>query len=157
MKDLPPNCVSTFGREIEWLPYRLSAPEGTTAGTILAGNASPTPGTDTEGVTAVIKSYCKADLTEMVTGTALDLKISPKTLSGENGIAALKSLLLGFIRLGGFFVQIDTVSAQTLKAAQKNPQEYKTLSVRVSGWNARFVTLTKEWQDMIIQRTEYNV
>lgn len=148
--------VSTFGREIEWLPYRLSAPEGTTAGTILAGNASPTPGTDTEGVTAVIKSYCKADLTEMVTGTALDLKISPKTLSGENGIAALKSLLLGFIRLGGFFVQIDTVSAQTLKAAQKNPQEYKTLSVRVSGWNARFVTLTKEWQDMIIQRTEYN-
>lgn len=147
--------VSTFGREIEWLPSRLSTPEGFTSGTILASNSSPTPGTDTEGVTAVIKSYCKADLSEMVTGCALDLKISPKSLSGDNGIVAIKSLIRGFICLGGYFLQINSVSAETLKSAQKNPQKYKTLSVRVSGWNARFITLTKEWQDMIIQRTEY--
>ena len=43
-----------------------------------------------------------------------------------------------------------------LKKAQENPSEFKTLSVRVSGWNARFITLTKEWQDMVIQRTEHN-
>ena len=93
----------------------------------------------------------------MVTGTALDLRISPQALSGESGLAALMALLRGFVALGGYFLQIDTVSSETLRRAQQHPQEYKTLSVRVSGWNARFVTLTREWQDMIIGRTEQNV
>lgn len=152
-----PAGVSTFGREIGWAQNRLAAAEGTRAGAVLAGNASPSPGTDTEGVTAVIRSYCRADLSEMVTGAALDLKISPQALSGEGGISSLKSLLRGFVKLGGYFLQIDAVSAQTLRNAQQNPKEYKTLSVRVSGWNARFITLTREWQDMIIGRTEQNV
>ena len=152
-----PAGVSTFGREIAWAQNRLAAAEGTLGGEVLASNASPSPGTDTEGVTAIIKSYCKADLSEMVTGAALDLKISPQALSGEGGISALKALLRGFVKLGGFFLQIDTVSAQTLRNAQQNPKKYKTLSVRVSGWNARFITLTREWQDMIIGRTEQNV
>ena len=151
-----PAGVSTFGREINWLPNRLATPEGSVKGDILAGNASPTPGTDTEGITAVIKSYTKANLSEMVTGTALDLKIAPTSIQGENGIVALKELIRGFVKLGGYFMQIDSVSAETLKKAQENPKEYKTLSVRVSGWNARFITLTKEWQNMIIQRTEHN-
>ena len=152
-----PAGVSTFGREINWLPNRLATAQGSKIGTILAGNTSPTPGTDTEGATAVIKSYCKADLSEMVTGAALDLKIAPSTLSGENGITVLKSLIRSFVKLGGYFLQIDTVNADILKKAQLNPNEYKTLSVRVSGWNARFITLTKEWQNMIIQRTEHNL
>ena len=151
-----PAGVSTFGREIDWLPNRLATPEGTTVGTVLAGNASPTPGTDTEGITAVIKSYCKADLSKMVTGTALDLKISPTSIQGNNGLVALKQLIRSFVQLGGYFMQLDCVSAETLKKAQENPQDYKTLSVRVSGWNARFITLTKEWQDMVIQRTEHH-
>ncbi|MBO5224434.1 MAG: hypothetical protein J6C23_07980 [Clostridia bacterium] len=152
-----PAGVSTFGREINWLPDRLASPQGSKIGTILAGNTSPTPGTDTEGATSVIKSYCKANLSEMVTGAALDLKIAPSTLSGENGITVLKSLIKSFVKLGGYFLQIDTVNADTLKKAQQSPSEYKTLSVRVSGWNARFITLTKEWQDMVIQRTEHNL
>lgn len=151
-----PAGVSTFGRELDWLPNRLATPEGTTVGTVLAGNASPTPGTDTEGITAVIKSYCKADLSKMVTGTALDLKISPTSIQGDNGLVALKQLIRSFVKLGGYFMQLDSVSAETLKKAQENPQDYKTLSVRVSGWNARFITLTKEWQDMVIQRTEHH-
>lgn len=151
-----PAGISTFGREINWLPDRLATASGAKKGIILAGNTSPTPGTDTEGATAVIKSYCKADLSKMVTGAALDLKISPQVLTGENGIKSLKALIKGFVDLGGFFVQIDIVNTETLKKAQENPKEYKTLSVRVSGWNARFITLTKEWQDMVIQRTEHN-
>jgi formate C-acetyltransferase len=95
-----PAGVSTFGREINWLPNRLAAPEGKVKGTILAGNASPTPGTDTEGVTAVMKSYTKANLAEMVTGTALDLKISPTAIQGDNGIVVLKELIRVFVKLG---------------------------------------------------------
>jgi len=104
----------------------------------------------------MIRSYCKADLKKMGTGAALDVKLAPGTLKGENGVAALVALIEGFCRLGGYFMQLDVVDAKTLKRAQENPEAYKTLSVRVSGWNARFVTLDREWQNMIIERTEKN-
>lgn len=152
-----PAGVSTFGREIDWLPFRLAAPEGSRKGQILAGNASPTPGTDSQGATAVIRSYTRGELSEMTTGTALDLRLYPKCLEGETGVAALEALIRGFVSLGGYFVQIDAVSPETLRAAREHPEQYKTLSVRVSGWNARFVTLTKEWQDMVIQRAEHTL
>ena len=62
----------------------------------------------------------------------------------------------GFLALSGFFMQLDAVDTQTLLEAQKDPQKFKTLSVRVSGWNARFVTLNREWQNMIIERNAQN-
>ncbi len=150
-----PAGVSTFGRQIDWAPVRCATAFGRKKGDVLASNASATPGTDTEGATALVKSYCKADLTRLQSGAALDLKLTPKTIAGENGLSALIGLLYGFINLGGFFMQVDTVDSEVLRQAQENPEMYKTLSVRISGWNARFVTLQKEWQDMIIERTEH--
>lgn len=144
--------VSTFGRQVDWLPNRTATAFGYRKGDILAGNDSPTPGTDCAGATAMIKSHCKADLVRQSCGAALDVKILPATLEGENGAEALVGLMRGFLALNGCFLQLDAVDVQTLRAAQENPQDYKTLSVRVSGWNARFVTLNKEWQNMIIQR-----
>lgn len=145
--------VSTFGRQIEWAPLRVPSPMGTKKCAILSGNASPTPGTDTEGATAVVKSYCKADLRKQVSGAALDIRLHPSSVSGENGTAALAALYRTFVALNGFFMQTDVIDSSVLVAAREHPEEYKTLSVRVSGWNARFVTLNREWQDMIIQRT----
>jgi len=145
--------VSTFGRQIEWAPYRAAVPFGRKRGEVLSGNLSPTPATDYNGATAIIKSYCKANHRALTCGSALDLKLHPSAIKGENGNTALVSLMEGFIKLGGFFMQIDVIDAEILKAAQQNPQDYKTLSVRVSGWNARFVTLDENWQQMIIQRT----
>ena len=124
------------------------------AGDILSGNASPTPGTDFSGATSIIKSYCKADLKKMVTGTALDIHLHAKSCSGDDGLQALISLLKGFVSLGGFFVQIDVADSSILKEARLHPERYQSLSVRVSGWNARFATLDKDWQDMIIERME---
>lgn len=144
--------VSTFGRQIDWLPNRTATVFGYRKGDILAGNDSPTPGTDCAGATAMIKSHCKADLVRQSCGAALDVKILPATLSGSNGVDALVGLMRGFLALDGFFLQMDTVDVQTLLEAQAHPQDYKTLSVRVSGWNARFVTLNREWQSMIIER-----
>ena len=63
---------------------------------------------------------------------------------------ALIALMKGFVALGGFFVQPDVADVALLKEAQEHPENYQNLSVRVSGWNARFVTLCKEWQDMVI-------
>jgi len=145
--------VSTFGRQINWMDSRVPSPMGTLQGAILAGNDSPTPGTDTEGATAVIKSYCKADLVKQASGAALDIRLHPTSVSGENGVAALIGLYKTFLALGGFFMQTDVLDSAVLLDAREHPEQYKTLSVRVSGWNARFVTLNREWQDMIIERT----
>lgn len=147
-----PAGVSTFGRQIEWACNRSACPHGRLRSEILSGNTSPTPGSDTAGASAIIKSYCKADLTKMVTGSALDIHLFPSSVSGEEGLSALSSLIRGFEKLGGFFMQIDVVDAEILKEAKKHPENFGSMSVRVSGWNARFVTLNEEWQDMIIER-----
>lgn len=148
-----PAGVSTFGRQLEWSPWRMATPNGKKAHEILSGNFSPTPGTDREGATAIIKSYCKADLKRTVSGAALDIKLLPAAANGEKGIASIASLIRGFVQLGGHFMQLDVADAQLLKEAQEHPENYQHLSVRVSGWNARFVTLNKQWQDMIIAQT----
>ena len=146
--------VSTFGRQIEWAPARYATPFGRKAGEVLSGNCSPTPGTDKNGAAAIIKSYCKADLVRQHTGAALDIGFIPSSIGSDNAVSALSGLIMGFVKLGGFFMQIDTVDKNTLIDAQKNPENYQNLSVRVSGWNARFVTMSKQWQDMIIERTK---
>ena len=145
--------VSTFGRQVDWAPARMASAFGKKAGEVLAGNLSPTPGTDHNGANAIIKSYCKADLRKQYTGAALDIGFVPSNLETDNAVIAICGLIKGFLLLGGFFMQMDTVDAKTLLDAQKNPGDYPELSVRVSGWNARFVTMSKEWQDLVIERT----
>ena len=149
-----PSGVSTFGRQIDWASGRFASPFGSRAGKVLSGNLSPTPGTDFDGATAVIRSYCKCALEKQTTGAALDVKLLSENLRGEAGITAITSLLDGFVRLGGCFMQFDVISAETLRDAQLHPENYQTLSVRVSGWSARFVTLNRQWQDMIIEQSQ---
>ena len=149
-----PGGVSTFGRQLEWAPTRLATPFGRHAGEVLAANASPTPGTDQKGATAIIRSYCSADLSRLTTGAALDVKLLPSCVEGEDGIDAIVSLVRGFCSLGGFFMQPDVMDASALRAAKECPQDHQTLSGRVSGWNARFVTLDENWQDMVIDQYE---
>ena len=103
----------------------------------------------------MIRSYCKADLSKQTSGAALDVKLLPSSVKDESGLQALMSLLRGFVLLGGFFMQPDVVDASLLREAQEHPEDYQTLSVRVSGWNARFVTLNKHWQDMVIEQNEH--
>ncbi|MBQ6164129.1 MAG: hypothetical protein IJK23_06620 [Clostridia bacterium] len=88
-------------------------------------------------------------------GAALDLRLLPSDVRGEEGLDALCALLRGFVALGGWFLQPDVADAAILKEAQKHPENYQTLSVRVSGWNARFVTLNREWQNMVIAQNEH--
>ncbi len=149
-----PAGVSTFGRQLNWAPNRLASPHGHKAGEVLAANCSPTPGSDKEGATAIIRSYCKADMKRMVTGAALDIRLLPSSVAGEGGLQALMGLMRGFVALGGYFMQPDVADVEVLRQAQACPEEHQTLSVRVSGWNARFVTLNKEWQDMVIAQNE---
>ena len=150
-----PAGVSTFGRQLEWSSSRLACAHGRKQGEVLAANSSPTPGTDKEGATAIIRSYCKADLSKLATGAALDIRLMPTSVKGETGLLMLIALMRSFVALGGFFMQLDVADAALLREAQKHPENYQTLSVRISGWNARFVTLNKGWQDMVIEQNEH--
>jgi formate C-acetyltransferase len=127
---------------------------GKKAHEVLAGNFSPTPGTDKEGATAIIKSYCKADLRRTVSGAALDIKLLPSAVNGENGTEAIISLIKGFVTLGGHFMQLDIADTQLLKEAQKHPEQHKNLRVRVSGFSANFVNLNEHLQRDVMDRTE---
>jgi formate C-acetyltransferase len=149
-----PAGISTFGRELQFRDGRTATAFGAKAGDILAPNLSPTPGTDRHGPTAVVNSVTKVDFTRLPCGTPLDLKLHPSTVAGEAGVDALIALLRSFVARGGFYLQLDVTDAATLRDAQDHPERYPNLSVRVSGWSARFTTLSREWQEMIINRTE---
>lgn len=150
---LRPAGISTFGREIEWRDTGPS-PDGHRRGDLLATNFSPTPGADRTGPTAVLASYCKMDFTRCPNGATVELKVLPQTVEGERGVDALVGLMRGFVRMGGMFLHIDVVDTELLRDAQEHPEKYPNLSVRIAGWSARFATLNKEWQDMIINRTQ---
>ena len=152
-----PAGISTFGREIEWAAPRGSrkaSPDGHHLGEVLATNCSPSPGTDGKGPTAVINSYCKLDFTRCPNGATLELKVHPDTVRGDAGVDALAALMRGFVRQGGMFLHIDVVDSAMLIDAQRNPEKYPNLAVRIAGWSARFATLDKNWQDMVIARTQ---
>ena len=150
---LRPAGISTFGREIQWRDTGPS-PDGHHRGELLATNCSPSPGTDKKGPTAMLQSYCKLDFTRTPNGATVELKIHPESVKGERGLDAMVALLRTFVDLGGWFMHTDVVDSAMLVDAQQHPEKYPNLSVRIAGWSARFATLTKDWQDMVIQRTQ---
>ena len=154
---LRPPGISTFGREIQWRGQRAATPYGRHAGDILSSNLAPTPGSERHGPTAVIRSYCGCDFERLPNGVPLDLKLLPEVVRGERGVQTLVALLQTFVALGGWYIQPDVVDSELLRDAQAYPERYPNLTVRVSGWSARFTTLSREWQDMVIQRTAHQL
>ncbi len=157
---LRPAGLSTFGREIEWAAAtgpRTASPDGNRLGAVLATNFSPSPGADRRGPSAVLQSYCKMDFTKTPNGATVELKIHPESVRGEEGVEAMVGLMRAFVRLGGMFLHIDVADSALLRDAQEHPERYPNLAVRIAGWSARFVTINKQWQDMIIARTQQYV
>lgn len=153
---LRPPGISTFGREIGFREHRLATAFGAKKGEILATNFGPTPGTDMRGPTALMRSFCSMNFRKLPNGVPMELKIDPGSVRGETGIDALVTLMRTFLQLGGVFLHIDVVDTDLLRDARQHPERYPNLSVRISGWSARFATLSSEWQDMIIHRTEHH-
>ncbi|MWP46358.1 formate C-acetyltransferase [Gilliamella sp. Pas-s27] len=135
-----------------------ATPDGRYAGEQLAdGGLSPMLGQDLNGPTAVLKSVSKLDNYLLSNGTLLNVKFTPSTLEGENGLHKLANFLHAFSKLKLQHVQFNVVNAETLKAAQIKPQDYAGLVVRVAGYSAFFVELSKEIQDDIIRRTAHQL
>jgi formate C-acetyltransferase len=132
-------------------------PSGRLAGEPLAPAASPCAGKDTSGVTSVLKSMGKVDGTEILAGLSLTCRLDPGVFNGEDGYQRLADLLRVFVDQKVFHLQINVVDSETLKDAQKKPENYKDLMVKVAGHNAYFTSLTKELQNSIIARTEHGL
>ncbi len=132
--------------------------DGRFAGEQLAdGGLSPMLGQDNQGPTAVLKSVSKLDNYLLSNGTLLNVKFTPGTLAGQQGLNKLADFLGAFTKLKLQHVQFNVVNADTLRAAQARPQDYAGLVVRVAGYSAFFVELSKEIQDDIIRRTAHQL
>jgi len=132
-------------------------PDGRLATQPLAdGVTSPFPGTDELGPTAVIRSSSKVDHTR-IRGGLLNLKFHPSALQGETGSKNLLALVKTYFDRPGFHVQFNVVDSNMLRDAQANPDRYRDLVVRVAGFSAYWVEMSKALQDQVIWRTEHSL
>lgn len=128
--------------------------DGRLASEPLSEGVSPVQGADRHGPTAVFKSTAKMDHVR-TGGTLLNQKFTPHLLADEDGIDKLSHLVRGYFKMDGHHVQFNVVSADTLREAQKHPEKYRDLIVRVAGYSDYFVDISVELQDEIIKRTEH--
>ncbi|NBJ68045.1 MULTISPECIES: glycyl radical protein [Clostridia] len=128
--------------------------DGRFAGEPLADGVSPVSGSDQNGPTAALNSVAKLDHHIASNGTLLNQKFHPSALAGKEGLRNLSALVRSYFEQKGMHVQFNVVSKETLLDAQKNPEKYKNLVVRVAGYSAHFVSLDKSIQQDIIARTE---
>ncbi len=129
-----------------------ATPDGRGARLPLSDGTSPSHGADRHGPTAVMNSLGKLDQARSG-GTLLNQRFEPAALAGDGGIARLASLVRGYFRQGGHHVQFNVVDEATLRAAQKRPEAYRNLLVRVAGYSDYFVDLDAAHQEEIISRT----
>ena len=137
------------------LGYQTGAtPDGRLAFTPIADGVGPASGRDIKGPTATANSVARLDHGIASNGTLFNQKFHPSALSGMGGLEKFVAYLRGYFDQKGMHVQYNVVSKETLLDAQKNPDKYKTLVVRVAGYSALFTTLSRSLQDDIINRTE---
>jgi formate C-acetyltransferase len=129
-------------------------PNGKKSRKPLADGVAPVHGVDLTGPTAIVKSVAKLDHEKITNGTILNQKFTPKLLEGAEGKRALADLIRTYFDLGGWHIQFNVVSADMLRAAQREPEKHKGLIIRVAGYSAFFVELDTAVQDDIIDRTE---
>lgn len=146
---LPTTCHVYFGSVMG------ASPNGRKAHMPLSEGISPEKGADTNGPTAVVKSAAKMDHLK-TGGTLLNQKFTPSVVAGEAGLNNMASLVRAYFTMDGHHIQFNVIDRQTLLEAQKNPEQYNDLIVRVAGYSDYFNNLDRVLQNEIIERTEQN-
>ncbi len=135
-----------FGRQTGALP------DGRLAGEPLTLNTGATIGRDRNGVTSLINSVTRVDLSQFPNGTVLDIMLHPSVAGGAEGRQTIRAIIESHFAQGGMALQFNIFDAALLRDAQRHPEKYANLQVRVCGWNARFVDLAPEEQEMFITK-----
>ena len=131
-----------------------ATPDGRFAQTPLSDAASPHFGRDVNGPTTVVRSLTNVDYTDVIGGTVVNMRFQPSAVDGEDGTQNLAALIRTYFDLGGAEMQFNVTRRAELEAARENPEEYRNLLVRVSGFSAYFVDLEESVKDDILARTE---
>jgi len=164
IESYPPSSSRRAQRRAYFLPTTVhvyfgkvtgATPDGRDAGFPVSEGISPVQGMDRKGIAAVFRSVAKCDWNK-TGGALLNQKLTPDLFETEENLLKLAQLIRAFFRLGGHHVQFNVVSAQVLREAQKRPQDFQDLMVRVAGYSDYFVNLPKGLQEEIIARTEHD-
>lgn len=131
-----------------------ATPDGRLKNEWFPANYSPSLFVRCKGPVSIIKSFCKPDLKKVINGGPLTIELHDSMFKNADGISKTALMVKSFIDLGGHQLQLNSVNRDTMIDAQKHPENYKNLIVRVWGWSGYFVELDKEYQDHIIKRSE---
>lgn len=149
--------VATFEFFAKWGHDVGASPDGRFSQDPVASNFSPVHGADLLGPTATIRSITAGDLLPYMMGAPLDIEVNPNEVRGDAGLDRMVALIKGFKACGGLILTITGANREQLLSAQKEPEKYRNLRVRLGGLSAYFVTLSKEMQNSIIKRTEHSL
>jgi len=131
-----------------------ATPDGRRKGDEISKNLSPTMGADTEGATALVQTLAASSATTLPGDYPLDMMLHPSVCIGDKGLEAMRALVEVFHANGGSVIQFTVFSAEELLDAQRHPERYENLQVRVCGWNVRWNDLSRKEQDAYIRRAE---
>jgi formate C-acetyltransferase len=142
---------------ISFAPKTAATPDGRRRGEYLSNGVCPAQGRDMRGPTAAAISVGKLGLEVQPNGSSHTISFSPASLRDQEHLDKLVAYLRTYAKVGGTAIQTNVIGPETLRAAQKNPEEYRNLLVRVTGYNAYFTTLGKEQQNEIINRVSHEL
>jgi formate C-acetyltransferase len=131
-----------------------ASPDGRRSGEPVASNFSPALGRDTEGLPAAILSYAGMQREKLPAGGPLDLRLARRLVEGEEGTQRMAGLVRAFVESGGAMMTLTVADTEELRAAQRDPERYRSLRVRMGGWCAYFTMLSREQQEHHIRRQE---
>jgi formate C-acetyltransferase len=146
--------VGTFSWYIAIGEATGASADGRRQGEPVASNLSPSAGAMIKGITGAIQSFCHLDLDLLPLGSPIDLGMAERYVAGEEGTNRLVGLLKSFTELKGNMLTISVADVSTLREAQKHPEKYKDLRVRMGGWSAYFTMLSPEQQAHHIRKSE---
>jgi pyruvate formate-lyase/glycerol dehydratase family glycyl radical enzyme len=148
---------SLFSLDYQWrLGKNMGAtPDGRRARASLAPGVGPSAGMDRSGITAVLQSVSQLDFTGTPNGAVLDITLHPSAVKGDDGLDAFVALIRTFFARGGYALQFNVFDADMLRDAQRHPEKYASLQIRVTGWSVYFNTLSPQEQEMYIARTTH--
>lgn len=149
-----PCGVGTFSWYIGIGEGLSASPDGRLSGEPVSSNFSPALGKDIEGIPCAILSYSKMHKSNLPAGGPLDLRIAKKLVDGEDGTKRMMALIRSFIDTKGNMITLTVADTEELRAAQREPEKYKSLRVRMGGWCAYFTMLSHEQQEHHIRRQE---
>lgn len=140
-----------------YAPLTAATPDGRQRGRFLSNGICPVNGMDKHGPTAVIKSVGKVGLKTAPNGASHTISFSPSIMRDSEHVDKISAMLRAYAHEGGTALQVNVIDSEMLKKAQQNPEQYRNLMVRVTGYNAYFVTLGKEIQDELINRESHTI